>query len=220
MAMAAWVATSSRVNGSPVTLDRTVARFSDPEAAEASASLRFVMMRELVIEAWLVSFEKNQLSAPTGFDERDLRQALERHVIETVLGDRVLTPAVEKKVEGAAKNAWEVQAILVGGAPRLAQAIGLATFGGVVSSTDLDTILRRRARAELYLETAVLQPVRPSEPELRAAQLKAPKVLAEIPFQEATPRLTEYVRSVRLRETSQSYYQAVRARLHIEIVAN
>jgi hypothetical protein len=214
----ASIAFAASSDAAPLILDRTVARFHDPEASETAASLRFVMMRELIVEAWLTAYEKTPNSSPPNYDDKHLREALERHVIEAVLGDRPLVPSAEKRVETATAEARLVATIAVGGETRLKEALERATGIAGGGAVELDSVLRRRARAELYLETAVAQPVQLSDAELRAAYAKAPEILASKPYDEIVPTLRAFVRASRLRDIAQGYYQAVRARLHLAIV--
>jgi hypothetical protein len=197
-------------------LDRVVARFSDPESADAGG-VRFVMMRELILEAWIVAYERaTPAETPTGFDDKLLRAALERHVIEDVLSQRLpstATPAkLQKGVDGARL------ALRLGVNDRvseiLSKASGGAPDGGVA---ELESILLRRARAETYLELAVAEPVDVTEGELRAAWAHPPAMLEGTEFEKAVPALRVLVRATRLREAAQAYYQAVRARIHLEI---
>jgi hypothetical protein len=200
-------------------VDRVVARFSDPESGQATGAVRFVMMRELILDAWLVAYERAAPgTTPVGFDDKHLRVALERHVIEEVLSER-LGDTVSSTV--IAKRADEARTALglVVGTGRIEEALvaasGGAPGGGVV---ELASILRRRARAEIYLEMAISQPVEVSEADLRAAFAKPPVALVGKTFDEAAPALRVFLRSSRLREASQGYYQAVRGRLKLEIV--
>jgi hypothetical protein len=202
---------------SAATLDRTVARFLDPEAANASAARRFVTMRELVVESWLAGLEKTS-ATPSALDDRVVRAAFERHVIEALLGERALPPSAEARVDELAAQARRVEIVDLGGEARLQKACELATGSKDGAAAELAAIFRRRARAELYLEIAVAQPVQPSDVELRAAFAKAPEEITKLKFDAAVPLLRAWVRSARLRELSQSYYQAVKGRLHLEIV--
>lgn len=198
-------------------VDRTVARFSDPEATDTSGAVRFVMMRELVVEAWLVAYER----APTGtpvVDDKALRLALERHVIEAVLGARVLPAAVEARLGKATVDANVAQTVAVGGDERMRELRVQATGSPEGGASELAAILRRRARAELYLEAAVAQPVEPNEIELRSAWVKAPGVYAKRPFDEVSGDVRAWLRTTRLRESAQAYYQAIRSKLRLEIV--
>lgn len=199
-------------------LDRVVARFSDPEAGEASASLRFVMMRELILEAWLVAYERAPAGeSPVSFDDKQLRAALERHVIEDVLSERLPSSTPQQKLKQRVDETRFALRIAVD--DRLDQILqkagGGATGGGIA---ELESILQRRARAETYLELAVAEPVEVTEGELRTAWAHPPKMLETMEFEKAVPALRVLVRAVRLREAAQAYYQAVRARLHMEII--
>ena len=202
------------------TLDRTVARFSDPEAVDASAGARFVMMRELILEAWLLAYERSPGARPGGFDDKELRAALERHVIEEVLSQRLPSATAEARLAAEVPDTRAVQAIAVGGDEQLAGALRDANGRATGGALELQAILQRRARAQLYLELTVAQPVELNEAELRAAYVKAPDVLAKRPFDEATPGLRSYLRAQRLREAAQAYYQAVRTRLRLEVVSD
>lgn len=212
-----FFATATRsAHAAPIVADRAVARFSDPEASDQQASLRFVMMRELIIEAWLVAYER----APTGIpviDDKSLRIALERHVIEAVLGTRALSPVVEARVPKAMVDVKLSLELSVGGEGRLHDALVRATGSDTGGADELGAILRRRARAELYLEVATGQAYEPNEAELHAAHTKLP-MFSKIPYDEVARPLRAYLRTQRLREGAQAYHQAVRSKLRLEII--
>lgn len=212
------LAAAAGPRASAATLERTVARFLDPEAANAATARRFVTMRELVVESWLASLERTTGAPPAALDDRVVRAAFERHVIEALLGERTLPPAAEARVEALAAEARRVEIVELGGEGRLVRARELATGSKDGAAAELASIFRRRARAELYLEIAVSQPVHPSDMELRAAFAKAPEEITKLGFEAAVPLLRAHVRSARLRDLAQSYYQAVKGRLHLEIV--
>jgi hypothetical protein len=220
LSLGAVSAISEAAHAAPIVADRAVVRFSDPEASETKGALRFVMMRELVVEAWLVAFERSPTGTPS-IDDKTLRVALERHIVEAVVGSRVLPPAVEMRVNKAIADVKLAQTVAVGGPARLDEAIAHATGGAATKVTDeeLATIFRRRARAELYLELATGQLIDPNEAELRAVHLKAPGAYAKQPFEEVAPAIRAYLRTLRLRESAQSYYQAVRSKLRLEIIS-
>jgi hypothetical protein len=200
-------------------LDRVVARFSDPESGQAAGAIRFVMMRELILDAWLVAFERAAPgTTPVGFDDKQLRVALERHIIDEVLSERLGDTVSQAAIAKRADDARTALALTVG-TGRLEEALSAAS-GGVPGggAVELASILRRRARAEIYLEIAISQPVEISEADLRAAFVKPPPALVGKSFDEGAPALRIYLRSARLREASQAYYQAVRGRLKLEIV--
>jgi hypothetical protein len=197
-------------------LDRVVARFSDPESADAGG-MRFVMMRELILEGWLASYEKAAPGeTPSGFDDKQLRAALERHVIEEVLSERLPITTPPDKIQKGVEHARLALRLAVD--DRIDEILGKSS-GGVPGggAAELEAILLRRARAETYLELAVAEPVDVTEGELRAAWAHPPKMLEGAEFEKAVPALRVLVRATRLREAAQAYYQAVRARLHLEI---
>ncbi len=214
-----------------VLAERTVARFIDPESGDAATSQRFVFQRELIVEAWLVAFErapcapdaKGKCSAPnpTLYDEKSLRTALDRHLIDEVLGSRELPLKHEARVPGATAVAQQVLTDAVGGPERLAAAL-TASLGRTVAESEmagvpeLHTLVRRRARAEIWLEVAVAPPIEPTVVELAAFQPRAPELIAKAPFHPDNVR--RHARAARLREFATTYLQLIRSKLHLEIL--
>lgn len=213
IALASTVAFAPKA--APIVADRAVARFSDPEAADASGAQRFVMMRELVLEAWLVAYERTPNGSPS-IDDKTLRIALDRHVIEAVLGARSLPKAWEARVDNEIADARRSLSLAVGGTERFAELMVRATGSTEGAAPELATVLRRRARTQLYLESAVGLAYEPNEGELHAAHAK---LLSNEPFDAAAPVLRAYLRTLRLREGAQAYHQAVRSKLRLEIVS-
>jgi hypothetical protein len=139
-------------------------------------------------------------------------------VIEEVLSERLPSTIPNQKISDGIEDARKAIRIGLGEGKldeAVAQAGGTGPGGAAV---ELESILRRRARAEIYLELAISQPIEITEGELRAAFLKPPPSLAKKTFEEAAPSLRIHMRATRLREASQAYYQAVRGRLKLEIV--
>lgn len=213
VALASTVAFAPKA--APIVADRAVARFSDPEAADASGAQRFVMMRELVLEAWLVAYERTPNGSPS-IDDKTLRIALDRHVIEAVLGARSLPKTWEARVDKEIADARRALSLAVGGTARFAELMVRATGSTEGAAPELATVLRRRARTQLYLESAVGLAYEPNEGELHTAHAK---LLSNEPFDAAAPVLRAYLRTLRLREGAQAYHQAVRSKLRLEIVS-
>ncbi|MBI2389329.1 MAG: hypothetical protein HYV09_07005 [Deltaproteobacteria bacterium] len=203
-------------SAAPVVADRAVARFNDPEASDAKGALRFVMMRELVLEAWLVAYERAPAGTPA-IDDKTLRIALDRHVIEAVLGSRTLPLVYEARVDKAATDARNAEVLAVGGEERFRELLTRATGSAAGGAAEIEAVLRRRARTELYLESAVGLTFEPNEGELHAAHGKIPAVAGKS-FEEVAAALRAYLRTLRFREGAQAYHQAVRSKLRLEIV--
>lgn len=223
-----------------VVADRAVARFNDPEAGGNTAAQRFVMMRELVLEAWLIAYERTPSGTPS-IDEKSLRLALDRHVIETVLGTRALPAVYEARIDKQLADARLAAAVGAGGEVRfqglLNQALGRAE-SAATDPAELTTILRRRARAELYLEAAVGLAYEPSEADVatfygaqagklftrwrwdpKATAKEKPEPADLLSFESAAPKVRAHLRTTRLREGAQTYHQAVRSKLRLENVS-
>jgi hypothetical protein len=83
---------------------------------------------------------------------------------------------------------------------------------------ELTKILARRAHAQLYLEVVVAEIVSITDAEVRAYQPHAPSALASAAYADVSAKLRSYLRALRLREAGERYYQAVRGRIHLEII--
>ena len=93
---------------------------------------------------WRARWWSTPGSSPPNYDDKHLREALERHVIEAVLGDRPLLPSAEKRVEVATAEARLVATVAVGGAGRLEEALERATGVAGGGAVELAAILKRR----------------------------------------------------------------------------
>jgi hypothetical protein len=201
------------------TLDREVARFIDPESSDAASSNRFVPMRELVVQTWLEAAARAQVSgAAIAVEERDVRAALERLIIETILGARPLPASSEARVATEGQDARAVMLASIGGAAVLTDVETRVSGTATGAERELTKILARRARAELYLEVVVADVAAMTDADVRAYQPRAPAALASAPYADVSAPLRAYLRALRLREAGERYYQAVRGRIHLEII--
>ncbi len=180
-----------------------------------------MFQRELLIEAWLVAYERAPLSsAPTAYDDKSLRAALDRHLIDEVLATRPLPPKHEARVLAATLVARKVLEDSVGGAERLNAAL-TGAFGRKVTApevAELDIIVRRRARAEIWLEVAV--GTRRSSPrwgELHGLPHQGTGAGLEGAVRRRA-RPTLRARRAPPRSTPTGYLQLIRSKLRLEIV--
>ena len=219
---AVWaVAPAAARAATTTTLDCEVAHFIDPEASSAQASTRFVSMRQLIVQSWVEATVRAQsTTASPKLEDRDVRSALDRLVIEAMLGERPLPTALESSLSVEAGDARAVLEASLGGAASVA-ALELRLSGAVDGAErEIDTILRRRAHAQLYLEGVFSDVAAVSDADVRAFDARAPAALKVGTPEGVNAALRVYLRAMRLREAAERYYQAVRGRIRLEVVAS
>jgi hypothetical protein len=84
-----------------------------------------------------------------------------------------------------------------------------------ISAAELSNILRRQARASLYLDRMVAPMLRPSDAELEAIQRSAPAALQNEAFMRVRPLLLRWYVSRRLGSAMSSFFQEARSRVTI-----
>jgi len=194
----------------PVLVDRPVARFIAPETGGVG-SPRFVFERELAFEARIEALADRRYRG-TSFRDYHVRAALERHIAETLLSSLRIEPTPSAR--DLARQTEAARLILlqrVGGPQALAHAVRVEGLG----RQDVMRILRRRARASLYLHRMVAPMLTPSDAELRNIH----KTL-QTPFHgRAFPRIALPLRrwyiSQRLAESLVAFYQNARGRISV-----
>lgn len=202
------------VQAAPVVVDRVVVRWQAPELGGASAP-QFVLERQLAFEARL---EALAAGAPAGEapDERHVRGALDRILAETLLSKLPVRP--QPPPEEVARRAEAARLLLedrVGGKERLAAA---ARAEGLVSE-EVDTLLRRTARASLYLDRMVAPMFDPSEAELREVHAAGRTPYSERPYGEVAELVRRWLVARRVEDALDTYYQRARSRITVLVAA-
>lgn len=198
--------------GAPVVVDRVVARWQAPELGGA-ASPQFVLERQLAFEARLEALASG--APPDAVpDERHVRGALDRLVAETLLSKLPVRPTpapteVAKRAE-AARLLLEDR---VGGKDRL---VAAAQAEGIVSE-ELDALLRRTARASLYLDRMVAPMFDPSEAELREVHGSGRTPYSSRPYREVADLVRRWLIARRVEDALDAYYQRARSRIRMVI---
>lgn len=198
----------------PLTLDRVAVRFYAPETGGVERP-RFITARRLAFEARIEALADQGRTDDAPYRDRHLSAALERHVSEVLLASLRIDPepsaaAIARQVELARK----LMADRVGGEEALAS----AQRAEGVSSAELSSILRRQARASLYLDRMVAPMLRPSDAELEAIQRSAPAALQNEPFSRVRPLLLRWYVSKRLSSAMSSFFQEARSRVTITLL--
>ena len=200
-----------------VVIDRAVVRFIAPEAGGVR-SPRFIFERELAFEARLEALaDPDRVPGSEPYRERHVRAALERHIAETLLASLRIEPepsAAELKrlTEAARLILYE----RVGGAGVFEQ----AARGEGLEAREQLAILRRQARASLYLDRMVAPMLKPSDAELSLIHKTAPPALRDRPLAEVSGVLRRWYVGRRLAAALQSFFQNARSRLEITLIGD
>jgi len=201
--------------GAPVTIDRAVVRFDAPETG-GIARPQFIFERELAFEARLEALGDPDFGqSGGGYLDRHVRAALERHVAEELLSQLAMDP--EPRPEDIARRAQSALAVLeqrVGGRERLAD----AAKGEGLDESEVDRLVRREARASLYLDRMVAPMLEPSEAELREVHRSTANPFRGQKFDDIVAALRKWYVSERLAVALSAFYQNARGRVHVVVL--
>ena len=198
-----------------IVLDRAVVRFHAPETGGVERP-RFIYERRLAFEARIEALaDRDRMNDGEPYRERHVSAALERHIAEVLLASLRIEPEPSELVLSRQMElARKLLSDRVGGEdPLLA-----AQRAEGVSNAELSRIVRRQARASLYLDRMVAPMLRPSDAELEAIQRSAPAALQNEPFVRARPLLLRWYVSRRLGTAMASFFQEARSRVTITLL--
>jgi hypothetical protein len=205
---------ASVAHAQPVQVERAVVRFHAPETG-GSQRPRFIYERTLAFEARIEALAAQERGSDAPYRERHVSAALERHVSEVLLSSLRIEPEPsEALVARQVELARKVLGDRVGGEALLLE----AQRAEGISSAELSSLLRRQARASLYLDRMVAPMLRPSDAELEAIQRSAPAALQNESFAPACPLLLRWYVSRRLSSAMASFFQEARSRVTITLL--
>jgi len=210
-ALALW---AGPVAAKPIVLDRVVVRFYAPETGGALHP-RFITERRLAFEARIEALADASRSVDEPYRERHVAAALERHVSEVLLASLRIEP---EPAEGVMARQVELARKLLEGRVGGEDALAAAQHAEGISNAELSSLLRRQARASLYLDRMVTPMLRPSDAELEAIQRSAPAALQHEPFARVRPLLLRWYVSKRLGSAMSSFFQEARSRVTITLL--
>jgi hypothetical protein len=205
----------ARADGA-VVVERAIARFWAPDTGGVQ-SPHFIYEHVLAFEARVEALADESRSAGgEPYRARHVNDALERHVAETLLAGLHIDPepdeaALLRQVQSARARLVE----RVGGEQPLREA-ALAEGLGV---RDLLELLRRQARASLYLDRMVAPMLDPSDAELRALHRTRNNPFRELAFERIEPGLRRWYVGQRLAAAVQNFYQNARSRITLTPLA-
>jgi hypothetical protein len=204
-------------------VDRVAVRFYAPEMGSSSRP-RFVSERTLAFEARLEAEAEGAAGdGLTGgalgsgaYQERYVRSALEHHIAEELLASLQIQtgqePAELPHLASAARVALTER---VGGEEGLRLA---ASIEGI-DATEIDAILRRKARAAYYLDHEISPILHPSEEQLREVFRTSSHPFKGKRFENVREDLLRWFVAERLRVAEAAYLQTARNRVKIVVVA-
>jgi hypothetical protein len=209
-----------------VRLDRIVVRWHAPETGGV-AKPRFIFERELAFEARIEALADRGAGGLTAaragepgataaaHTQRHIRAALDRHIAETLLANLPIDPPPSPA--DIAKRAESARAVLEQRVQGRARLIAAAAAEGL-SSDELDVILRRQARASLYVDKMIAPMLDPSDPELREVFRSGVTPYEGQPFDQIAPLLRRWYVGLKLSQALETYYQNARSRVRITIL--
>jgi hypothetical protein len=209
-----WAGVPARARAAPLTLDRVVVRFYAPETGGVEHP-RFISERRLAFEARLEALADQDRGNEEAYRERHVSAALERHISEVLLASLRIEPEpTEAIMTRQLELARKLMSDRIGGD----DALSAAQRAEGISNAELSSILRRQARASLYLDRMVAPMLRPSDAELEAIQRSAPAALQNEPFGRVRPLLLRWYVSRRLSSAMSSFFQEARSRVTVTLL--
>ena len=213
------VASSAPVLPPTAAVDRVVVRWFAPETGGVTKP-QFVFARELAFEARLEALADPDPDGAS-FRDRHVRAALDRHIAETLLAALPTLP--EPKPEELARRAENARTILEqrAGNGNLAEGhdhvIDAAAAEGI-SADELDRMLRRQAKASLYLDRMVAPMLDPTDADLLALHRTGQTPFSDKPFEEVKDKMRRWNVGTRLASALETYFQNARTRVTIVVI--
>jgi len=194
----------------PVIVDRVIARWRTVDQDSASVG-HLVFARELAFEARVEAMALGDAPDVT-LTDRHIRSALTRHVTESLLEELPLDPpATPSEIGERAEKARAALEARVGGPSRL----DAARLRERLDVDEVDAILRRTARASLYLDRMVAPLLTPSDHELRELHAAGKTPYSDRRFVDVVDKLRRLTLSQRMAAALDDFWQRARSRIVI-----
>lgn len=206
------------VLAAPGMVDRVSVRFYSPETGGAQHPL-FVLERRLAFEARLEALGDGR----TGFDDRDVANAMDRDIGEQILvglaqklidespADKRPDPREIDKVE---QDVAEGLAARFGGRP----AVDTAAAAEQMDPAEVDAIFRRSGLAAWYIDRSITALLHPDEEQLREVYRTGGHPFRGQPFETVRQPLERWFIVERMRTAESAFVQSARSHAHIVIV--
>ena len=221
---AALAATTALAEGTPapvsITADTVVVRFHAPETGGASRP-RYVTARTLAFEARLVALENATAAGISlgdvqgAYDERDVRTALDQIIAEEMLAKLPLdkepdVATLNRVVDTLREALWQ----RIGGVAYFDK----AALREGIAPTEVDAMLRRRARAAIYIDRAVGNILGPTEEQLHEVYRTTAHPFRAKRFDDCHDELSRWLVAERFRAAETAFLEGARTRVTVVYV--
>jgi len=193
---------------SRVTVDAAAVRFFAPDIGGVMRP-QFITQRQEAFEARLLALEED----PSGtVQARHVRAAVEAHVTEEILESLPLEPAPDAAaIERAVELFRAGIERRVGGQAALER----AEKAEGIAPSEVDAVLRRKARAAVYIDRAVTPLFTIDEDRLEETYRTTSHPFRGQPFDKIRDDLARWLTIETYRTTVQAYLQSARSRITI-----
>jgi hypothetical protein len=212
-------APGASAQSAPVTVDRTVVRFYAAETG-GTAYPRYIFERTLAFEARLEALSLGTQGTGDGYQEHDVRAALDHHVAEEILAtlaDRLIADSPPSRRPTAEELARVEQDLVTAMIERLGgrARVDEAARAEQLDSQEVDAIFHRGAMAAWYVDRAVTPILHPSEEQLRDVYRTSAHPYRGRPLEEVRAALERWFGVERARVAEGAFLQAARSRVKI-----
>jgi hypothetical protein len=195
-------------------VDAAVVRFYAPETGGSSRP-RFVGERMLAFEARLEALAEQASTPAEPYQERHVRVAFEHHIAEELLASLAIQGGTDPPdLPHMATDAKAALTQRVGGEVALRTAAAAEGIDG----GEVDTMLRRQARAAYYIDRNVAPLLHPSDEQLREVFRTSAHPFKSRKYEDARLDLERWFVAERLRVTEASFLQTARSRVKVVIL--
>jgi hypothetical protein len=203
----------------PIAVDRTVVRFYAAETG-GTAYPRYIFERTLAFEARLEALAATTQGIGEGYQEHEVRAALEHHVAEEILAtlaDRLIAdspPSRRPTADELTRVQQDLTAAMIerlGGRARVDEAARVEQL----DAEEVDGIFRRGALAAWYVDRAITPILHPSEEQLRDVYRTSAHPYRGRPLEEVRAALERWFGVERARVAEGTFLQAARSRVKI-----
>ncbi len=207
---------SARAQSAQPLVDRAVIRFVAPDLGGAPTP-EFMFERELSFEARLQALADpdQPKDALRPYLDRHVRSAVERHIAESLLANLKVDPAAsDAELDQQTESARRILSDRVGGE----LALSAAARAEGITDREVTILLRRQARAGLYLDRMVAPMLAPTRTELRQVYAVERHPFTQLAFDEAEPLLRRWWIGHRLADAVEQYYSNARQRVIVTLL--